>query len=252
MVSIAERARPRRPIPRWHRGFLVLLPRICHYARFAFRGLDPESKQEAVQSVVAGALNAYVALVRRGKADVAYATPLAMYAIRQYRDGRRLGSRLNVRDVSSPYAQQAKGIVMERLDKYDRENEVWEEILIPDRTCTPAELAASRIDFPAWLKTLKRRDRRIALKLGAGETTGRVAQMFHLSEGRVSQVRRELAESWRRFVGEQPDTRNVWCGGRLTQTTPTAALPLGGQGGPAPCSPEFDPGSSHLSHPFQP
>jgi hypothetical protein len=111
---------------------LVLLPRICHYARFAFRHLAPEVKQEAIQSVVCGALAAYVRLVELGKADIAYAAPLAMYAIRQYHDGRRLGSRLNVLDVSSGYCQAKKGIVMERLDKFNREEEIWEEILIPD------------------------------------------------------------------------------------------------------------------------
>ena len=72
MVSLAGKARPRRPVPRWHRGFLALLPRICYYARFAFRGLDPESKQEAVQSVVCGALAAYVRLVELGKTNIAY------------------------------------------------------------------------------------------------------------------------------------------------------------------------------------
>ena len=90
MVSLAGKARPS-PSLAWHRAFMALLPRICYYARFAFRGLDPEAKQEAIQSVVAGALNAYVRLVQLGKADIAYATPLAMYAIRQYCDGRRLG-----------------------------------------------------------------------------------------------------------------------------------------------------------------
>jgi hypothetical protein len=90
------------------------------------------------------------------------------------------------------------------LDKYDVEEQCWQEILIPDQTCTPAELAASRIDFPAWLDTLSRRDRRIALKLATGETTGSTARKFHLSEGRISQVRKELAASWRKFVGQEP------------------------------------------------
>ena len=62
------------------------------------------------------------------KADIAYATPLAKFAIRQYRDGRRLGSKLNVRDVSSEYAQRIKGICLERLDKYDFEEDSWQEI----------------------------------------------------------------------------------------------------------------------------
>ena len=39
------------------------------------------------------------------------------------RDGRRVGVKLNVRDVSSAYAQQAKGFTVERLDRYDAEND---------------------------------------------------------------------------------------------------------------------------------
>jgi hypothetical protein len=31
-----------------------------------------------------------------------------------------------------------------------------------------------------------------------------VARKFEVSEGRVSQLRRELAESWRSFVGDEP------------------------------------------------
>lgn len=34
--------------------------------------------------------------------------------------------------------------------------------------------------------------------------TGDVAQRLNLSAGRVSQLRRELAESWRQFVGDEP------------------------------------------------
>ena len=201
MIRIASR--PTSATPAWHQGFLALLPKICHCARFAFRHLDPEAKQEAIQSVVAGALNAYVRLVQLGKADLAYSTPLAQYAIRQYRDGRRLGCRMNVRDISSPYAQKVKGIVLHRLDKFDTDEGVWEEILIAGRTVGPAELAATRIDFPAWLRTLSRRDRKIAMKLAAGETTGRVAQMFHLSDGRISQLRNELKAAWDQFTGDK-------------------------------------------------
>jgi len=202
MIAPVKQARSRRSAPRWHQPFLAMLPRICHYARFAFRRLDPEAKQEAVQCVVASALAAYVRLVQLNKASIAYAAPLAMYAIRQYRDGRRLGSRLNVREVSSEYAHKAKGIRLQRLDKYDREEKCWQEILIPDRTCTPADLAASRIDFPAFLDTLTRRNRKLALRLATGESTNRVAKLFRISAGRVSQLRRELHAAWREFHGE--------------------------------------------------
>jgi hypothetical protein len=105
---------------------------------------------------------------------------------------------LNIHDVSSRYAQKMKSFVLQRLDHYDLKEEAWKEILIEDHTCTPADLAASRLDFPEWLKTLKPRDRKIALKLAAGEQTSQVAKMFRLCEGRISQLRRELHAAWLR------------------------------------------------------
>ena len=75
---------------------------------------------------------------------------------------------------------------------------------IPDRTCTPADLAASRIDFPAWLCTLSRRDRKVAQFLAFGNRTGDAARRFGVYESRISQLRKELAASWHRFVGDEP------------------------------------------------
>ena len=95
-----------------------------------------------------------------------------------------------------------KGVVVGRLDRFDTEEGVWKEILVEDRHAGPAEIAASRMDFTGWLKTLSRRDRKLALKLAMGETTSRVAKLFRVSAGRISQLRRELMESWNRFVGD--------------------------------------------------
>lgn len=43
----------------------------------------------------------------------------------------RLPSR--TRDVSSPYARRAKHCVMERLDRFDREENAWQEVLVEDK-----------------------------------------------------------------------------------------------------------------------
>ena len=200
MVSVVSR--PKSAPPAWHAEFLAMLPIIVMHARFIFQRLDPEAREEAVQEVVANACQAYVRLVERGRTRVTTPFVLAWYAIRQLREGRRVGSKLNVRDVCSPYAQQRKGITVERLDRYDREEGCWSEILVEDHNATPAELAASRIDFPAWLATLSSRDRKIALKLAVGESTGRTARQFRLSKARISQLRRELKEAWDRFHGD--------------------------------------------------
>ena len=75
-------------------------------------------------------------------------------------------------------------------------------MVVEDRHSTPAELAAFRIDFRAFLFSLSRRDRRVAIKLAKGHGTKWVAKKFHISQARVSQLRRELCGRWREFVGE--------------------------------------------------
>ncbi len=189
-------------IPAWHPAFLQMLPAILKQARFAFRHLDPEARGEAVQEVTASATVAFKVLWDRGKADLAYPSALARYGIQRVKIGRQVGTRQNVRDVSSDYCQIQKKVAMKRLDHYDRRQDAWLEVLIEDRHAGPAETAASRIDFSAWLKSLSRRNRKIAWKLALGEATKQVARWFHVSDGRISQLRRELERSWLRFHGE--------------------------------------------------
>ncbi len=204
MVAPAKKYARRKPVPKWHTAFLRLLPRITRYARVAFAKLPAERREDLVQEAVANATVAYVRLFERGKTKVAFASVLARYAVAQVRDGRRVGNRLNILDVSSQYAQARKQIVMERLDHYDRNDDAWIEAVVEDHRTPVADQVAFRLDFPRWLTTFNRRDRRIAELLAAGHNTGDVARRFHLSPGRISQKRREYAVSWQRFHGESP------------------------------------------------
>ncbi len=142
--------------------------------------------------MVANAFVAFVRLAERDKVDLAYPTPLAQYAIRQVRAGRRVGSKLNVRDVSSRYAQRVKSFAVEQLGEFDDQQGVWREALIEDRQAGPAETAAARIDVADWFKSLGRNKRKIAKSLARGEATSTVARLFGLTAGRVSQLRQEL------------------------------------------------------------
>ncbi len=196
-----KRAVPK-PIPAWHPVFLPMVPAIGRQARSAFGQLAPEARGEAVQEVIAYATIAFKELWDRGKADLAYPSVLALYGIKRAKSGRKVGSRQNVRDVSSDHCQIQKNVAMKRLDHYDRQQGGWREVLIEDRRAGPAETAAFRIDFPAWLETLSRRNHKIAWKLALGEATTNVARWFHLSAGRISQLRRELERSWHAFHGE--------------------------------------------------
>ena len=179
--------------------FVEMLPGIRHQARRAFCRFRPERKEDLIQEVIANAYSAFVALDRRGKAKVAYATPLASFAIRQVLAGRRVGTRPNRRDVLSAQAQSAGEVIVERLDEFDHEQGEWRAALLEDRRATPADIAAARIDVAAWLRSLSHRTRRIAEMLAMGETTSGVARQFKLSSARISQLREELKTSWERF-----------------------------------------------------
>ena len=56
--------------------FLSLLPSISRYASRAFRFLDVEARDEAVQEVVAKSFSAYRRLLERGREDTIAAAPL--------------------------------------------------------------------------------------------------------------------------------------------------------------------------------
>jgi hypothetical protein len=92
----------------------------------------------------------------------------------------------------------------ERLhsNRADRGGDDWRQILIADRRASIPDVAATRIDFAEWLKTLSRRDRRIVKALAQGEPTMDVAVQFQVSPGRISQLRRQYELSWKSFQGE--------------------------------------------------
>lgn len=182
--------------------FLEMLPLIQRQASLAFRGLRKVEREDLIAEVVANAYAAFHRLIERGRVDVAYPSPLASFAIRQVRDGRRVGSRLNIRDVSSRHCQQRKGVKVQPLCQWNDQKQRWQEMLVEDRKSTPADIAAIRIDFADWLKSLSPRQRKIAKTLAAGESTGTVARTFRVSAARISQIRRELHDAWFAFQGE--------------------------------------------------
>jgi hypothetical protein len=146
---------------------------------------------------------AYARLYQLGKVELAYAAPLARYAVSQTREGRVVGNPMNSRDVSSPYAQSKKGIVVERLDHFDTEENAWQEAVVQDTRLAPVpDVVAFRVDFRAWLARLPRRDRRVAKFLVLGHRTLDAARRFNVTESRIAQSRRELAGSWAVFRNE--------------------------------------------------
>jgi len=190
---------------RWQERFVALLPVILRYVTPAFHKLGSEAKAEAIQEAVATCFVAYWRLVQQGREGLAFATVLARYAVAQVRTGRQVGGRLNVKDVSSGYSQYRKRFNVSRLDRFDSVERCWKEVTLADDKWPILDQVAFRCDFPAWLKTLRPRDRSIARALAAGSRTTDVARRFGVSIARISQLRRELERSWWAFHGEEAE-----------------------------------------------
>ena len=196
MIAVAKQAVHSETL---YESFVEMLPAIRRYAQRAFRERDPGEREELIAEVVADAFVAFRRLAELGKQELAYATPLAMYAVRHVRSGRRVGTPVNKRDVLSPANRQA---TVEPLQRFSHEEGEWQEVLVEDRHAGPAETAAARLDVAKWFRRLPVAKRRIARELAGGETTLATAKKFGLTAGRISQLRRELQTSWRELQGE--------------------------------------------------
>lgn len=187
--------------PAWHAGFLKLLPAIRDQLRFLLRKLPADDRAEAMAECIAHATLAYAKLYEQGKLDVAYATSLATYAVKHFFAGRRVGSRLNANDVTSPWAQKRRGFRVRSLDRREPSG-AWKEVVVEDGRASPAEVAASRVDIEEWLDELSPLKRGVAETLSTGQTTAETANRFEVTPGRISQLRRELADSWDSFQAQ--------------------------------------------------
>ena len=193
-------------LPVLHEKFLSILPKIELQAKLAFRRFPAHQREDCTAEVVAHAWASFVRLVRRGKDPMTFPTVLAKYSVASVKAGKLIGCRCNRRDLVSPYRKKADGFRILSIDS-DREccAFTWKEILVETRHATPAETAASRIDFARWLQLQNHRNRRIAESLAQGHGTQDVARRFHVSPGRISQMREEFRRSWSEFHGELQD-----------------------------------------------
>lgn len=186
----------------WQHGFLEILPRIEHHVRIAVRGLKGVAKDEAICEVVANCLCAYRRLYERNALHRAFATALVRYGVGNYFRGRRVGSSQCSRDLYSVRTGIEVEVNLQSVGTPRDQRVEWMECLTDTRRMSVPDQAHFRIEFPRWLAMQTNRNRQIALGLLFGHSTAQVARQQSISPGRVSQIRRELYESWNLFNGE--------------------------------------------------
>jgi hypothetical protein len=199
-----------------HDRFLELLPRIETHGKIYFRHKKGEEKAEAMQEMRALAWKWFVRENQNGKDPATFMFNFTRFLVLAVNAGRGVVRMQKTKDVLSPRCQREKGFRVESLPsstaashetlygvvRGQHEHDAMEELL-RDNTQTPVvEQVIFRLDWPAWLKTLTDRSRRIIHDLMNGERTLDVSQKYGVSPGRVSQMREWFHQSWDKFCAD--------------------------------------------------
>ena len=186
--------------------FTATLKAVEDAARFAFRRYRRQDREEAVAEARAAAWSAWTGLLRRGKDPLAVGvTGIANNAVRNVRQGRRIGNRTCGRgamDIQHPRVHRALGLrVVSFADLAGPQIGSWRDWLAEDNRVTPADEAIFFLDYQAWLAGLPEKKRRVAELLAVGHEGFVVARLVGIAQSRVTQLRHELEASWRAFQG---------------------------------------------------
>jgi hypothetical protein len=184
--------------------FLKLLPTLEATARAHLRHVPCHDRRcDLLCEAVALAWLWYLRLARKGRTPADFLITFARLAARAALSGRRVYGSESTRDVLSPTCRWRRGFAVSPLpDTHAASDTAFEEALC-DNTVTPVpDQVAFRCDYPRWRASLCRPTRKLMDAMAAGHRGTELAEAFGLTQGRISQVRRELCESWRAFCSD--------------------------------------------------
>jgi hypothetical protein len=197
-----------------HARYVALLPKIKNHAQIVFRHIPCcHRREDAVQEVCCLGWKWFKRLCERGKDAEDFPMAFAELLARAVKSGRRLVGMNKAKDPMNPLTQKRAGFTVEPLpissrtsldhiyaDPHGQQSHDTFEERLQDNTLTPIpDQVQFRIDFPAWLKTLTGRERRIIKAMARNERTKDISQEFEVSPGRISQYRQEFHKDWNRF-----------------------------------------------------
>jgi hypothetical protein len=188
--------------------FEVLLAKMEPHFRFFARRvlrLKADNLDDALQDMRAIAFGFYRSLVRRGKE--AFYTPIMKFAIKRYKSGRHFtGS--NSTDILADQTRMLGRSKVHSLSRFGIGNNPPNFMVDPKMNV--ADTVQFKIDFhETWYYRQSPRDQRIIDDLAIGETTNAVAKKCGVSASLISTKRKDLANSWKRFIDPPEEEMTV-------------------------------------------
>ena len=199
-----------------HQEFESALPVLHKNFRYLLRRRWRD-RDDLLAEAVACAWKAWRGLIAKGRDPVAVGlSGIAAFAIRHTLKGRQIGRGRNGggrhkmdvqhRRAQNSAATRSSPTTPARPCGATTGRRPGSDWVATDHRMGPAEAAAFRIDYPAWLASLPERRRLTAELLAEGHGTLDVAHQIGVSPPAISQARLWLEKSWRDF--EQGATAN--------------------------------------------
>ena len=185
-------------------AFVAALPKILNVAGYRFRRVPcPDTREDCVCETVALCWVWFVRLVAQGRNPDSFMTALAHYGATAVHGGRRACGQEKAKDVLSRRCQRRRGFTVAAFqDSADADDPMGGAIAdaLHDNTSTPVpDQVQFRCDFPVWKRRLPDMKRRLVDRLALGHRTTDLAAEFGLSEGRISQLRKEFGAGYMAF-----------------------------------------------------
>ena len=187
-----------------HDDFLAVMPRVSYLARRRFAYMQREQREDAVAEAIAAGFMAYLSMKRRGRLNLISTVGFARNAVSHVVAGRHVGGSQAGGDVMSELGRRRHGCSVQSFDAESVDNTEgcgWlHEAVAAHQTPVPEQVAI-RVDGGRWLASLNTRERWMIEELAAGEMAVKVAKHFGISPARLSQLRKQWADSWAACVG---------------------------------------------------
>jgi DNA-directed RNA polymerase specialized sigma24 family protein len=191
----------------------MIYPIIRNTVPQTAKPIGSEDYQELVQDATAIAAEMLDAMEKSGKEPIA--NSIAYYSIQRIKSGRRSCGNTRT-DVMNPgYQLDNAGSVCSMQSPVSSEDEdLTVADMIAAKTEDVADKVLRQIDWESFTKTIDARKRKIVKKLMLGFTTSELAKMLSVSSARIVQLKREIAQDIRKFMGDtilvDSSSESVW------------------------------------------
>ena len=164
------------------------------------RPMGSEDHEELVQDATASAAEMIESMEKSGRKPLPHS--IAYYSIQRTKSGRRSYGDIRS-DVMSPgFQMDNDGAVCSMQEPVGDEEDLTVGDAIASKSEDMAGKVLRQIDWDAFLDTLDSRKRRIVEELMMGFGTGDIARLFSVSAARITQIKREIAQDIKAFMGD--------------------------------------------------